>query len=84
MIPKEKENNAYAKFGATNKEYYGIFRSGLFIASTQLQIFKEALNPLHIMSYNCAESFILASFFISEIIKIISAIKNEGLITVRF
>ena len=28
--PRENKNNAYAKFGGTNKEYYGIFRSGLF------------------------------------------------------
>ena len=27
--PRENKNNAYAKFGGTNKEYYGIFRSGL-------------------------------------------------------
>ena len=30
MVPRENKNNAYAKFGGTNKEYYGIFRSGLF------------------------------------------------------
>ena len=24
MAPRETENNAYAKFGVTNKEYYGI------------------------------------------------------------
>ena len=30
MIPRENKNNAYAKFGGTNKEYYGIFRTGLF------------------------------------------------------
>ena len=29
MVPREYKNNAYAKFGGTNKEYYGIFRSGL-------------------------------------------------------
>ena len=28
MLPRENKNNAYAKFGGTNKEYYGIFRSG--------------------------------------------------------
>ena len=28
-FPRETGNNAYAKFGGTNKEYYGIFRSGL-------------------------------------------------------
>ena len=27
MVPRE--NNAYAKFGGTNKEYYGIFQTGL-------------------------------------------------------
>ena len=30
MVPRENQNNAYAKFGGTNKEYYGIFESGLF------------------------------------------------------
>ena len=25
MVPRENKNNAYAKFGGTNKEYYGIF-----------------------------------------------------------
>ena len=28
-VPGENKNNAYAKFGETNKEYYGIFESGL-------------------------------------------------------
>ena len=31
MVPRENKNNAYAKFGGTNKEYYGIFQSGLYI-----------------------------------------------------
>ena len=30
MVPRENKNNAYAKFGGTKKEYYGIFRTGLF------------------------------------------------------
>ena len=29
MVPRENKNNAYVKFGGTNKEYYGTFRSGL-------------------------------------------------------
>ena len=28
MIPRENKSNAYVKFGGTNKEYYGIFKSG--------------------------------------------------------
>ena len=32
IIPRENKNNAYAKFGLINKEYYGIFQSGLSIA----------------------------------------------------
>ena len=28
MVPRENKNNAYAKFGGTNKEYYSIFRNG--------------------------------------------------------
>ena len=30
MVPRENKNNAYAKFWRTNKEYYGIFESGLY------------------------------------------------------
>ena len=30
MVPRENKNNVYAKCGGTNKDYYGIFRSGLF------------------------------------------------------
>ena len=30
MVPRENKNNAYAKFGETNKEYYGIFQNGLW------------------------------------------------------
>ena len=29
MVPRENKNNAYAKFRGTNKEYYGIFLTGL-------------------------------------------------------
>ena len=29
MVPRETKNNAFAKFGGTNQEYYGIFPSGL-------------------------------------------------------
>ena len=28
MVPRENKNNAYAKFGGANKEYYGILRNG--------------------------------------------------------
>ena len=35
MVPRENKNNAYAKFGGTNKEYYGIFRTGLFPSCPQ-------------------------------------------------
>ena len=31
MVPRENKNNAYAKFGGTNKKYYGISRSGLLL-----------------------------------------------------
>ena len=30
MVPRENKDNAYAKFGGTNKEYYDIFRNGLY------------------------------------------------------
>ena len=29
MVPRENKSNTYAKFWKTNKEYYGIFESGL-------------------------------------------------------
>ena len=29
MAPRETENNAYAKFGVTNKEHYGLY--GIFL-----------------------------------------------------
>ena len=29
MVPRENKNNAYAKFWRANKEYYGVFESGL-------------------------------------------------------
>ena len=31
MAPRENKNNAYANFVGTNKEYYGIFKSGLLL-----------------------------------------------------
>ena len=30
MVPRENKNNAYAEIWGTIKEYYGIFRKGLF------------------------------------------------------
>ena len=36
VVPRENKNNAYAKFGGTNKEYYGIFRTGLLISGGQV------------------------------------------------
>ena len=33
MVPRENKNNAYEKFGGTNKEYYGIFQNGLLWTS---------------------------------------------------
>ena len=34
MVPRENKNNAYAKLGGTKKEYYGIFRTGLYTLYT--------------------------------------------------
>ena len=31
VVPRENKNNSHAKFGGTNKDYYGISRSGLFV-----------------------------------------------------
>ena len=35
MVARENKNNAYAKFGGTTKEYYGIFRSGLLLVKVK-------------------------------------------------
>ena len=37
MIPRENKNNAYAKFGGTNKEYYGIFRTGQWAIDSEVR-----------------------------------------------
>ena len=41
MVPRENKNNAYSKFGWTNKKYYGIFRFGqlLCLCPRQFNIF---------------------------------------------
>ena len=31
MVPRENKNYAYEKFWRENKDYYGIFESGLFM-----------------------------------------------------
>ena len=31
MVPRQNKNNDHAKFGGTNKEYSGIFQSGLLL-----------------------------------------------------
>ena len=33
MVPRVNKSNTYANFFKTNKEYYGIFESGLFLVS---------------------------------------------------
>ena len=43
MVPRENKNNAYAKFGGTNKEYYGIFRSGLLGGQTKCILGNEKI-----------------------------------------
>ena len=45
MIPRENKNNAYAKFGGTNKAYYGIFRTGLFSLNSTMLV----KNNIHLM-----------------------------------
>ena len=42
MVLRENQNNAYAKFGGTNKEYYGIFRSGLYNVFERQKISRES------------------------------------------
>ena len=38
MVPRENKNNANAKFGGTNKEYYCIFRNGQLLVLNRLSI----------------------------------------------
>ena len=38
VVPRENKNNAYSKFGWTNKEYYGIFRFGQFPNCSEFMI----------------------------------------------
>ena len=50
MVPRENKNNAYAKFRGTNKDYYGIFRSGVLqfrSPKTQYSIFSESNSPMN-------------------------------------
>ena len=44
MAPRENKNNAYVKFGGTNKGYYGIFRSGLFNSKQHMSLRKPNLH----------------------------------------
>ena len=37
LVPREIENNAYAKFWRDSKEYCGIFEKGLFIGAIKFQ-----------------------------------------------
>ena len=46
MVPRENKNNAYAKFGGTNKQYYGIFRNGLYDVSFTLIKSKKIIRLL--------------------------------------
>ena len=45
MVPRENKSNAFAKFGGTNKEYYGIFRNGLY-GNYSTGVICEGLQPL--------------------------------------
>ena len=49
MVPRENKNNVYAKFGGTNKEYYGIFRTGL---CTHIEILKMAIDLKQLQSHS--------------------------------
>ena len=51
MVPRENKNNAYAKFGETKKEYYGIFRSGLYNPS---EILSPQVNKMFFKVFSCS------------------------------
>ena len=47
MVPRENKNNAYAKFGGTNKEYYGILPNGLSNHANKCLRFRTGLERDH-------------------------------------
>ena len=51
MVSRENKNSGYAKFGGTNKEYYGIFRSGLLDRLVVIFVFPGVSQAL---SFVCA------------------------------
>ena len=80
MVRRENKNNAYAKFGGTNKEYYGIFRTGLFAAYAS---FPWKLNRYSYgvqFGINCTslDQSKLSNFFEYTIIKKIVRSKNPS------
>ena len=67
MAPRETENNAYAKFGVTNKEHYGMLwyflewsieaiNFTLYILSTDKEIFKSS-NPY--LTFSSSKSLVI-------------------------
>ena len=40
-VPRENKSNAFAKFGGTDKEYYGIFPSGLYGFAVFLHLIRK-------------------------------------------
>ena len=61
MVPRENKNKAYAKFGGTNKEYYGIFRSGQ-LHSVFSHVFRKFLLSI-------AKVFFSGGIFIEEFLQ---------------
>ena len=45
MVPRENKNNAYAKFGGTNKEYYGIYPKWLLGGEKKIPFITTVSNP---------------------------------------
>ena len=49
MVPRENQNNAYAKFGETSKEYYGIFGGSLYMFycyACQIVLLNSKMSPI--------------------------------------
>ena len=68
----ETGNNAYAKFGVTNKEYYGIFRSGLLSSSPSLHFPSTSQVALAIVCSNLSYEDSLASAGSGTIVSLIA------------
>ena len=66
MVPRENKNNAYAKFGGTNKEYNGIFRSGLLLENLKCYYDKKKNNS----SFSLDFTTTLTNHYVTQVLSL--------------